>query len=298
MWWWNRFYIGNLISLNLLHSQILWTTKTSTMPNKQDTELLEYLRTRKSSHVRRAVEKLHAALECSPSASASPAAPLRTPTTQRRTTKASTSTNTAVKRRIEQLERKIIEQSEKTGNNKSLLLLSPLPPLRSHHRITVSPRYHAFSPKQLYHKSGWDNDDDTTVTTASTVSISSMSMSSSLSVDRPIEIRFERSCLKERPTTELFGSPSSSDAIRKIEHISILDPSYSGSASISSSDMQTLSTSQDSSKSSSSVKVEDRKGGFVQLLFVFSVFLLSAKGVDPVAICTIYLLLEIFRQHV
>jgi len=67
------------------------------MPNKQDTELLEYLRTRKNSHVRRAVQKFHA-----------PTTP-----TQRRTTNASKSTNTAVKRRIEQLERKIIEQSEK-----------------------------------------------------------------------------------------------------------------------------------------------------------------------------------------
>ncbi|KAL7444042.1 hypothetical protein ACHAXM_009257 [Skeletonema potamos] len=244
------------------------------MPNKQDTELLEYLRTRKNTHVRRAVQKFHA-----------PTTP-----TQRRTTNASKSTNTAVKRRIEQLERKIIEQSEKTGNNKSLMLLSQLPP-RSHQKITDSPR--AVSPKQLYQKSGWDNDDDTTV---STVSISSMSMSSALSVDRPMEIRFELSCLKERPTAELFGSPSS-DAIRKIEHICVLDSSCSGSPSIS-SDTQTLSTSLAFSLSSSSIKVEDPKEGSFNYYFLLSVFLLSAKGVDPVAICTIYLLLEIFRQHV
>jgi hypothetical protein len=40
-----------------------------------------------------------------------------------------------------------------------------------------------------------------------------------------MEIRFELSCLKERPTAELFGSPSS-DAIRKIEHICVLDSSF------------------------------------------------------------------------
>ena len=261
------------------------------MPNKQDTEVLESLRARKSSHVRRAVQKFHDAFEATVAIGVSSSADN---STQRRTHKASASTNSSVKRRIEQLERKIIEQSETTGN-KSLLLLSPLPP-RSHQRITVSPRF-AFSPKQLYQKTGWDNDDDTTV---STVSISSMSMSSSLSVDRPLEIRFERSCLKERPTTKLFGSPSRSDAIGQIDHVSIFDFSCDGSVSIS-SDMQTLPTSsQDcpSSKSSSSIKVEDPEKGSFNYYFIFSVFLLSAKGaVDPVVICTIYLLLEICRKH-
>ena len=199
------------------------------MPNKQDTDLLEYLRTHKSSHVRLAVQKIHASFEASSSfmksatslPSGVPAAPA---TPIRRTTISSTpTTNSAVKRHVEHLERKIIEQSETTTRNESLLSLSP----RSHQRTNVSPRY-AFSPKQLYHKAGWDNDDDTTV---STVSISSMSMSS-LSVDRPImEIRFERSCLGERPSTNMFGSSPSSDAICKIEHISILDAAFDGAVS-------------------------------------------------------------------
>eukprot|EP00984_Skeletonema_dohrnii_P012599 scaffold5129_cov137-Skeletonema_dohrnii-CCMP3373.AAC.1 len=173
-----------------------------------------------------------------------PAAPA---TPVRRTTIAYTpTTNSAVKRHVEHLERKIIEQSETTTRNESLLSLSP----RSHQRITSSPRC-AFSPKQLYHKAGWDNDDDTTV---STVSISSMSMSS-LSVDRPImEIRFERSILGERPSTNMFGSPSS-DAIRKIEHISILDAAFDGAVSYA----HTLSTSRGcpSETATSSNEVEE-----------------------------------------
>jgi len=264
------------------------------MPNKHDTDLLEYLRTHKSSHVRLAVQKIHASFEASSSFMKSatslpsevPAAPA-TPT-RHTTISSAPTTNSAVKRHIEHLERKIIEQSETTTRNESLLSLSP----RSHQRTNVSPRY-AFSPKQLYHKAGWDNDDDTTV---STVSISSMSMSS-LSVDRPImEIRFERSSLgDERPGTNMFGSPSS-DAIRKIEHISILDAAFDGVVSYA----HTLSTSRgcpsDTATSSNEVEEGPEKGVF-HYYFVLSVLLLSAKGVDPFVVCTIYLWLEIFRQH-
>ena len=263
------------------------------MPNKQDTDLLEYLRTHKSSHVRLAVQKIHASFEASSSfmksATSRPSGVPAAPTTPvRRTTVSSTpTTNSAVKRHVEHLERKIIEQSETKTRNESLLSLSP----RSHQRITVSPRY-AFSPKQLYHKAGWDNDDDTTV---STVSISSMSMGSSLSVDRPImEIRFERSSLGERPSTNMFGSPSS-DAICKIEHISILDAAFDGAVSYA----QTLSTSRGcpSETTSSTEAEEGPEKGVFHYYFVLSVLLLSAKGVDPFVVCTIYLWLEIFRQH-
>eukprot|EP00577_Skeletonema_sp_RCC1716_P017671 CAMPEP_0113422814 /NCGR_PEP_ID=MMETSP0013_2-20120614/28664_1 /TAXON_ID=2843 ORGANISM="Skeletonema costatum, Strain 1716" /NCGR_SAMPLE_ID=MMETSP0013_2 /ASSEMBLY_ACC=CAM_ASM_000158 /LENGTH=256 /DNA_ID=CAMNT_0000310589 /DNA_START=179 /DNA_END=946 /DNA_ORIENTATION=+ /assembly_acc=CAM_ASM_000158 len=255
------------------------------MPNKQDTDLLEYLRTHKSSHVRLAVQKIHASFEASSSfmksATSLPSGVPAAPTTPvRRTTVSSTpTTNSAVKRHVEHLERKIIEQSETTTRNESLLSLSP----RSHQRTNVSPRY-AFSPKQLYHKAGWDNDDDTTV---STVSISSMSMSS-LSVDRPImEIRFERSSLGERPSTNMFRSSPSSDAICKIEHISILDAAFDGAVSYA----QTLSTSRGcpSETTSSNEAEEGPEKGVFHYYFVLSVLLLSAKGVDPFVVCTIYL---------
>eukprot|EP00986_Skeletonema_menzelii_P012433 scaffold6867_cov159-Skeletonema_menzelii.AAC.4 len=254
------------------------------MSSMRDAELLEYLKTHKSSHVRRAVQKIQASFE-EATTSRFPALPV---TPIRRTAKASKSTTKSpVKRRIEELERKINEQSETTTSNDSLLSLSP----RSRQQIAVSPRYAFNSPKQL-----WGNDDDTTL---STVSISSLSMSSSLTVDRPImDISFERSSLAERPiTNNMFGS--SSDAIRNIGHITILDSSFDRWVS---SDARMLSFLQDCpSETTLSNEVEEResldKGVLHYYYFVLSVLLLCSKGVDPVAIFTVYLWLEIFRQH-
>ena len=247
--------------------------------NKQDAELLEYLQTHKSSHVKQAVQKIHASFEEAAS-SRFPASP-RTPI--RRNTKASKSTtNSPVKRRINELERKIIEQSETTTTtttrNNYLLSLTP----RSRRRITG----HVFnSPKRLW----GNNDDDTTI---STVSISSLSMSSSSTVDRPIlDISFERPSLLEKPSINIFGS-CSSDAIRKIDHISVLDSSFNGSVS---SGAQMLPFSQDCpSETTLSNEVEESPDKCVlhYNYFVLSILLLCAKGVDPVAICTIYLWLE------
>lgn len=249
------------------------------MPNKQDTELLECLRNSKSSHIQRAVENLiengleinfrraiaieSCFVDSSLRRSSVPPASLRIATQRRSSKAAPPSSNNAVKRYIEHFEQKILrEQSELNGNKSVLLrsLLSAVP--RSHQRVTVSPKF-AFSPKKFYHKSGWDSDDDTTVSTAS---ISSVSMSSSV------------------------GSPSRGAICKIIENVSILDSSHSGSASISDDFSLCLCNK------TSSVELEDPETVSWSYYFVFSVFLLSAKGsVDPFALCTIYLLLEIFR---
>lgn len=214
-------------------------------------------------------------------------APTAPVTPIRRTAEASTTPTKmfAVKRRIEELEHKIqtIEQSSETTTTRKDFPLSLTP--RSHHRIAHSPRY-AVSPKKLYHSSGWGNDDDDT--TLSTVSISSMSMSSSLTVERPfMEIRFERSN---------SGSPSS-DAIRKIEHISILDSSFDASVS---SDGHMISSFQESPSETTTTTalstVEEGLGVFHFYIVLFAL-LLSTKGVDPVVMLTIFLWLEIFRLH-
>jgi len=255
------------------------------MPNK-DSELLEYLRTRKGSYVKRLTQKIEAAFQVKPiprpPSSSPPPPPPTTP--QQYTASATATTSTAVKLRIEYLERKIQGQSETKSGDRSTLLLTPV--VRSSHQF--SPRY-AFSPKRNYHKSspGWDNDDDTTV---STVSISSMSFSSSSlisSTDRPVDVGFvgRTYYLKEKTlSTKLFGSPSSSDEIQNIGHISILDSTYD---TIPPSPHDCPSTEEDS---------EQRGSSFSDYYCVFSVFLLSLKGaVDPTAVCTVYLLLEIFR---
>ena len=271
------------------------------MPNKQDREVLEYLQTHKSSHVRRAVQKIHASFRAASMRTTTsqgqefpaPAAPV---TPIRCNAKASTSPiKSAVKRRIEELERKIIEHSETTSTTIDFLL--PLSP-QSHQRISHSPRY-AVSPKKLYHTLGWGNDDDDT--TVSTVSISSMSMSSSLTVDRPfMEIRFERSNLTERVSPNMLGSPSS-DAIRKIEHISIFDSS--SDASVSSVGQIMLPTFQESpseTETTTTLSTEVEEGpekAVFHFYVVLFALLLSTRGVDPVAILTIYLWLEIFRLH-
>jgi len=110
-----------------------------------------------------------------------------------------------------------------------------------------------------------------------------------------MEIRFERSSLGERPSTNMFRSSPSSDAICKIEHISILDAAFDGAVSYA----QTLSTSRGcpSETTSSNEAEEGPEKGVFHYYFVLSVLLLSAKGVDPFVVCTIYLWLEIFRQH-
>ena len=256
------------------------------MANK-DSELLEYLRTRKSSYVKRAIQKIEASFQVKPITRPSSSPPPPPPTTPQQYTGTATATiSTAVKLQIEHLERKIQGQSETKSGDRSTLLLTPV--VRSSHQL--SPRY-PFSPKWNYDKSSpaWDNDDDTTV---STVSISSMSFNSSslsLSTDRrPVDIGFvgRTYYLKEKTlSTKLFGSPSSSDDIQSIGHISILDSSYDGSA-IPSSPHDYPST-EDS---------EQRGSSFSNYYCVFSVFLLSLKGLDPAAICTVYLLLEIFRK--
>lgn len=259
--------------------------KTVTMSNK-DSELLGCLLTRKGGYVKRAIQRIEAAFQVKPITRPSSAPPPPPPTTpQQYTAKATTTTttSTAVKLRIERLEHKIHGQSETKSGDKSTLLLTPI--VRSNHQF--SPRY-AFSPKRNYHKlsPGWDNDDDTTV---STVSISSMSFSSSSSTGRrPVDIGFvgRTYYLKEKNlSTKLFRSPSSSDDIQNFGHISILDSSYDGLVIPSSP--HDYPSDEDS---------EQRGSSFSNYYCIFSVILLSVKGaVDPAAICTVYLLLEIFR---
>src|SRR5210317_1496916 len=116
------------------------------------------------------------------------------------------------------------------------------------------------------------------------------SSSLSLSTDRrPVDIGFvgRTYYLKEKTlSTKLFRSPSSSDDIQNIGHISILDSTDDRSA-IPSSPHDYPSTEGDSGQRGSS---------FSNYYCVFSVFLLSLKGaVDPAAICTVYFLLEILR---
>src|SRR5210317_840252 len=105
------------------------------------------------------------------------------------------------------------------------------------------------------------------------------SSSLSLSTDRrPVDIGFvgRTYYLKEKTlSTKLFGSPSSSDVIQNIGHISILDDSTYDT--IPSSPHDCPSTEEDS---------EQRGSSFSNYYCVFSVFLLSLKGaVDPAAIC-------------
>ena len=286
------------------------------MPSKEDKEVLEYLRSFKGGHVRRVVDQIHASGEVSSfiTATSGTSVPQSVTTTQSQRRKSKTSIPTrpiksAVKFHIKRLERKIAEQSKSTSARGKLRYSFPLPqpnrleststrskarfscpplPPRTYLRITVSPRFASY-PKQQYQKS-WDNDDDTTV---STVSMSSMSMNSSYSNRSIMEIKFEGSFPNtERSSSAFFGSPSN-ESIQKIGLIDIdtcneLTPSY---------EQPRFSFLDSPSETSKAVEEENEKR-FANCYFIFSIFLLSVKGIDPIAVCTIYILLEIFRQHV